>query len=175
MKPPKMQPTFRLELPGNADQALAQLRRAIQSPELEGQAESAGPCLDFKIEAADRRFWSPHLCISLSDSEGTEETTEVHGRFSPRPEIWTLIMATYFGTITFAFFAAIYGYVQWSLGQTPWALGVVPVGVALIAALHLASLVGQRLSSDQMELLRSRFDRSVEIAFDKESLTANTR
>ena len=167
MQPLKMQPTFTLELPGNADQVLVELRRAIKVPELEGLAESAGPCLDFKIEAADQRFWSPHLSISLSDNES--ETTEIHGRFAPRPEIWTMIMAVYFGTITFGFFAAIYGYVQWSLGQTPWALVVVPVGVALIAGLHLASLVGQRLSSDQMELLRSRFDRAVEIAFDKES------
>lgn len=169
MQPLEMQPMFRLEVPGRVDQALVELRRAIKVPELEGLAESAGPCLDFKIEAADRRFWSPHLSISLSDSEAGEETTEVHGRFAPRPEIWTMIMVIYFGTITFAFFAAIYGYVQWALGQTPWALIVVPVGIALIAALHVASLVGQRLSSDQMQLLRSRFDRSVEIAFGEES------
>lgn len=169
MQPLEMQPTFRLEVPGRADQAIVELRRAIKAPELEGLAESAGPCLDFKIEAADRRFWSPHLSISLSDSEAEEEVTEVHGRFAPRPEIWTMMMVVYFGTLTFVFFAAIYGYVQWSLGQTPWALIVVPVGIALIAALHVASLVGQRLSSDQMQLLRSRFDRAVEIAFGEES------
>ena len=167
MQPLKMQPTFTLEVPGKAEQALVELRRAIKSPELEGLAESAGPCLDFKIEAADRRFWSPHLSISLSDHESG--ATEIHGRFSPRPEIWTMIMAVYFGTLTLAFFAAIYGYVQWSLGHTPWALIVVPTGIALIAALHLASLIGQGLSSDQMELLRSRFDRAVEIAFGEES------
>ena len=127
-----------------------------------GHAVSAGHCLDFSIEESDRRFWSPHLSVQVSESESG---SEVFGRFSPRPEIWTMFMAVYFVTATIVFGAAIYGYVQWTLGTSPWALVIVPIGVVTILVLHLASLIGQGLSVDQMGLLRSRLDRAMEIAF----------
>ena len=163
----EMQPTFRVEVPGRVDDALRKLRRAIRSPELAGHAESAGSCLDFKIAHEDRRFWSPHLSVQLSefDNEQGGPTTEVFGRFSPRPDIWTGVMLTYLSAVCLMFFAAVYGYVQWTLGSRPWALGAVPIGLVLVAALHTASLIGQRLSADQMRLLRARFDRACEIAF----------
>jgi hypothetical protein len=41
----------------------------------------------------------------------------------------------------------------------------IPLAAALIAGLHTASLIGQRWSADQMQLLRSRFDRAMELAF----------
>lgn len=170
MNPFEMQPTFVLDVSENADAALARLRRAIKSPELAGRAESAGPCLDFRIDRAHRRLWSPHLSVQLSDKDGG---CELYCRFSPRPEIWTGVMATYFGAVTLIFFAAVYGYVQWFLGERPWALVAIPVAAVAIAGLHTASLVGQRLSADQMQLLRSRLDRAFEMAFG-ESPTPST-
>jgi len=65
--------------------------------------------------------------------------------------------------------AMIVGYVQWTLGYTPWSLSAVPIGVLLIACLHLASMVGQSLSADQMTLLRGRLDRALEMAFGQEN------
>jgi hypothetical protein len=159
----QMQPTFRLNVPLSADQAMIQIRRAIKSPELNKHVVSAGPCVDYKIEADDRRFWSPHLSIQLQD---TESGAELFGRFSPRPEIWTMCMALYFAAAICIFGAAIYGYVQWFLGSTPWAFVIVPISLFTIIALHVASMIGQSLSSDQMELLRARLDRTLEIAFD---------
>lgn len=165
MQPLKLQPAFRLEVSGHRDKILEQLRRAIRSPELSGLAESAGPCLDFKIERADRRFWSPHLSVQLSEMtvEDGETATEIFGRFSPRPEIWTGVMLTYLSALCLMLFAAVFGYAQWALGSRPWVLVAVPVGFILIGAIHAASLIGQSLSADQMHLLRARFDRAIEI------------
>ena len=75
-------------------------------------------------------------------------------------------MALYFAAAICIFGAAIYGYVQWFLGSNPWALLIVPISLLTIVALHVASMIGQSLSSDQMELLRGRLDRTLEIAFD---------
>jgi hypothetical protein len=163
MKSLKMQPTFRLNVPDHADQAMIKIRRAIKSPELSDHVVSAGQCVDYKIETSDRRFWSPHLSVQLYD---TESGAEVFGRFSPRPEIWTMFMAFYFAAAFTIFCALIYGYVQWTLGSKPWALILVPICVLIIITLHAASLIGQGLSSDQMQLLRSRLDRTMEIAFE---------
>ncbi len=165
VNPIAMQPTFVLSVGDSVDPALAKLRRAIESPELAGHAESAGPCLDFKIAPHERRLWSPHLSVQLSE---IDSGTELYCRFSPRPEIWTGVMASYFGAVFAILVAAVYGYVQWYLGEWPWALVAIPIAVLLIGGLHTASLVGQRWSADQMQLLRARFDRAMEIAFGEQ-------
>ena len=76
-----------------------------------------------------------------------------------------MFMAIYGVSGICSFAGAIYGYVQWFMGSTPWALLIVPTGVVVIVILHFASQIGQNLSADQMKLLRDRFDRTLEIAF----------
>ncbi len=171
MKPLKMQPTFRLNVPLSAEQAMIKIRKAITTPELNKHVVSAGQCVDYKIEEADRRFWSPHLSVQLHD---TESGAEVFARFSPRPEIWTMFMAIYFLAAITICGALIYAYVQWFLGSYPWALIVIPINVAIIVGLHAASLIGQSLSADQMQLLRTRLDRTLQIAFDESSDAGRT-
>ena len=163
MKSLKMQPTFTLEMPLSKTDSIARFREAIDAAGLENHADSAGTCIDFKIDPAEQRFWSPHLSVQISD---TDTGSQLFGRFSPRPEVWTMFMAIY-AVVTIAIFAAlIYGYVQWFLGESPWALAIVPAGVLIIGGLHLASLIGQSLSSDQMDLLRERLDRVILIALE---------
>ena len=164
MKSLKMQPTFTLDLPWSTTESVARLRQAIHIAGQQGHAHSAGTCIDFKIDPAQQRFWSPHLSVQLSDEDAG---SQLFGRFSPRPEIWTMFMAIY-AVVTIAIFGAlIYGYVQWFMGANPWALVIVPLGVLIIGGLHLASLVGQSLSSDQMDLLRQRLDQVINIALDE--------
>lgn len=166
MSPLKLQPTFSLDVPQHPDEAIQRIRAAIKSPELSGHAVSAGRCVDFKIEKSDQRFWSPHLSVQAFESDDGEGT-QFYGRFAPRPEVWTGFMFFYF-LVAFGICAAgIYGYVQWVLDATPWAFGLVPAGIVAIVLLHVASLIGQGLSTDQMKLLRSRFDRAVQIAFEE--------
>lgn len=169
--PPGMQPTLRLVLPASSQEATAKLRQAIRTPDLAGRVESAAQCFDFKVEHADRRLWSPHLSVQISDlaeADGAPRA-ELFGRFSPRPEVWTLVMFCYFAAVFVIACAGVFGYVQWVLGRTPWALGLIPVALGAMVALHVVSLVGQRLSADQMTLLRSRLDRAVELAFGDQS------
>ena len=96
----RLQPVFRMLLRVESREATARLRQAIRSPELAGLVESAAQCFDFKIEAPQRRVWSPHLSVQLSDladdAPGAAPRTELFGRFSPRPEVWTLVMFCYF-------------------------------------------------------------------------------
>ena len=164
----QMQPTFRVELPWEIEEAKNRLRRPIGSGELSAHASAAGSVIDFQIEPSEKRFWSPHLSIQLNrldEPQSTEhQSTEAFCRFSPRPEIWTMVMAIYMVASCCFFGALIFGFVQWSMGNTPWSLAVVPVAIVTVAGLHLASLVGQGWSRDQMQVLRSRWDRTLEIA-----------
>jgi len=163
-----MQPTFMISLPAVPDEAMREIRRAISSPDLKGHAVAAGHVVDFKVPQDQRRFWSPHLSAQLYEAAG-DTSCDAYCRFSPRPEIWTMFMAMYFAASCFIFAAAIWGYVQWFMGLAPWALVVIPICVIVIAVLHVASLIGQSLSADQMHDLRARFDRAIELAFAPET------
>lgn len=159
----QLQPAYTIPIPVDQQHAITRLKAAILHPELRGLAEAAGAVIEFKIEPTERRFWSPHLSAQCSE---TETGTHIFARFSPRPEVWTMFIAIYFIIAILICLALTAAYVQWSLGYAPWSLAAAPLGVLLIAAMHLASLMGQRLSADQMAVLRSRLDRAVEIAFD---------
>lgn len=166
MKPFTMQPTFTQDVPLPADEVMTRIRKAIQNPELGVHVDTAGYVVDFRVDPAERRFWSPHLNVQVNE---VESGSQLDCRFSPRPEVWTMFMFIYFIAAFLASAAAIYGYVQWFLGETPWAVVVIPIAIVTIVALHAASLFGQGLSSDQMDELRRRFDRLLQHACKEDS------
>ncbi|MEO1615912.1 MAG: hypothetical protein AAFV88_08700 [Planctomycetota bacterium] len=167
----QMQPTFHVTLPWPREEAKRRLRAAISSDELGSVAESAGWVLDYKVQRHERRFWSPHLSVQLDEPQAgvppessAPHSSEAHCRFSPRPEIWTMVMAVYMVAACCFFGALVFGFVQWMMDNPPWALVVLPCSILTIVGLHFASLVGQGWSRDQMEDLRKHWDRTVEIA-----------
>ena len=161
ISPLKMQPSFKLDVPLSADQAIEKIRSALAKSSDYGPVAVAGRVLDLKIAPSECRFWSPHLSVQLSD---TDRGAELFGRFSPRPEIWTMVIAIYAVVIFLMLPATMFGCVQWSLGFSPWAFILIPIGLGIIVMIHTASVVGQRLSSDQMESLRQRLDQILEAA-----------
>ncbi len=163
----QLQPAFRVQLPVPVDEARSRLRAVIQCDELSSHAESAGRVLDYKVERELQRFWSPHLSVHLSP-DTDDNSTEAYCRFSPRPEIWTMVMAIYLVATCCVMGALVFGLVQWMMKNPPWAFLAVPVGCLMIAGLHLASLIGQSWSRDQMSVLKQRWERTVELAFPGE-------
>ncbi|TWT77873.1 hypothetical protein Pla123a_16710 [Posidoniimonas polymericola] len=158
----RMQPTFQVAIDGTYDDAVQRLRAATVGGVLGAHTDAAGSCLDLRVGPSERRPWSPHLGAQLTP---VGDGVVLFARFSPRPEIWTFVMMLYFAAACLACGGAVYGWVQYTLGETPWGLIGVPVGLAAIAVLHIVGVVGQRLSSDQMHDLRERLDRVVAEVF----------
>ncbi|EMI18577.1 putative membrane protein [Rhodopirellula maiorica SM1] len=156
-----MLPAFTLDLPLGKDEAMQRIRQAIAELDAIENAKAAGDCAEFSVRPEERRFWSPHLSVQLSN---VETGTQLYARFSPRPEVWTFFMLVYFITAFFMFVGGVYGYVQWFMGAAPWGLVLIPLGGLVIVCLHLASLIGQGLSKDQMEKLRDQLDCTVAFA-----------
>lgn len=155
----KLQPTFTLELPLSAQAAIDQISRSINRLEFK-EAKSAGHCAEFGVAPGEKRFWSPHLSVQVTEAESGENCVLL-GRFSPRPEIWTFLMLVYFMMTFFLIAGGIFGYVQWSMGTSPWAFALVPLGLVIIGVIHVVSLIGQRLSEDQMADLRGQLDQTL--------------
>lgn len=154
----RMQPAFSVDVSEDAERVKERMKAALSQVDFREHVAMAGSCVDFKVDPMERRFWSPHLSVQIHPEPGG---AHIHARFSPRPEIWTMFMAVYAVMGIVAFGAAIYAYVQWFLGSPPWALVVIPVCLFMIVMLHIASLIGQNLSADQMLTLRDRFDRVI--------------
>jgi hypothetical protein len=156
-----MRPEFTVELSHRAEEVMQRIRSKLGTVEPGCRAISAGRCADFFVDEQQRRFWSPHLSVRVDDSDSG---SVLRGRFAPRPEVWTLIVFLYFLMVFAVALGAAFGYVQWVVGDTPWGLLTVPIGTVTIAALHAASLVGQRLSADQMQQLREVLNLLLECA-----------
>jgi hypothetical protein len=157
-----MRPTFTVELPVGADEAIEQICQSLQANSSGGRSIFSGRNAELFVADQDRRIWSPRLSIQVEDSQGG---CILHGRFAPRPEIWTFLMFLYFLTVTIVFFGVMLGCAQLMIGEAVWGLWAAAAGVLIIVGLHAASLIGQRLGNDQMEQLRKRLDDVVQASF----------
>ncbi|MGB5527484.1 MAG: hypothetical protein WBO43_06880 [Gemmatimonadota bacterium] len=158
----RMRPKFSVELPVPADEAMLRLRDGLDTPELRACCMTAGRAADFLVDRSERRMWSPRLNVRIDDSPGG---STVRCRFSPRPDVWTGFMFVYFLVVFLIVFGATLGYVQQVSDETAWGYWAVPIGLVIIACIHGASYVGQRLAVGQMQELRGRLDRVISRQF----------
>jgi hypothetical protein len=150
-----MRPTFEMQLEVPCHEVDHRIREVLGRPEWSQHNLAFENYSELHIPQSELRYWSPHLSLLLSERDGG---THVFARFAPRQEVWTLVWVIYLALAFTAFFAAIFAYSQWILRQSSW-VGAIPVLACVgIALLHIASRVGQTLSSDQMHALRERCD-----------------
>lgn len=102
-----------------------------------------------------RRVWSPWLSIT---AERSSNGSVLRGRFAPHPGVWTLYLFLAFGLGFALLVGTTWGYAQWAIERTPWALLCVPLVLLFGGGLYLASIVGQRLGAEQMEQLRTTLE-----------------
>ena len=158
----RLRPRFNVDLPVPTDEAIVRLREGFDSPELNGVSMVAGLHAELLVDRAERRLWSPRLTIRLEDSPAG---SVLRCRFSPRPDVWTGFMFVYFLLVFLVVFGATLGYVQQVSNETAWGFWAIPIGLTLIACIHLASYVGQRLAASQMRELRGRLESVVASRF----------
>jgi hypothetical protein len=70
-------------------------------------------------------------------------------------DIWSFFVALYAISAFAAMVGLIFGYSQWTLGSAPVGFWVVPVAVVLAGIVYALALTGQKLSQDQMYMLRA--------------------
>lgn len=159
---PRMRPRFIVEVSCGADRVMDALRDATSRERDWLDASFSERHGNLRVCEGDRRFWSTHLGLAVeglrTDAGDDAGRTRVLGVFSPRPDIWTAYVFV-IGTLTaIGAFGAMWGIVQLSMGDAPWAL-LVPVFTALVAALvYTSTLVGQGLALGEMYRLRRHVD-----------------
>jgi len=158
-----MRPRFEFQLPVERERWLSALGELLQNDAglLRGQVFRKHAVVE--VRHGERTFWSPYLNLEVEDEP---DGSAIRGRFSPHPNVWTMFMAVYILLAIAALGGLSYGIVQCTLGQSPWALLVVPVAVALFGFVYGATLIGQGLGAEQMYKMRSLIDRACVDALD---------
>ena len=150
MNPHHVRPRFELESSSTPDEVMAELRNRLPDcPNCSGM--SVGRHAELFVPLAERRVWSPWLSVTAYENGNG---SVIKGRFAPHPSIWTLYLFCSFALGFALLVGTTWGYAQWATERTPWALATVPVVVVSGILLYLASQLGQRLGTEQMDHLR---------------------
>jgi hypothetical protein len=151
----RLRPTF--EIPLMIDRAEAMKRIQSHYDRL-GPTNAMflhGEYGEFHLPSASHRLWSPHLSFYVHQQENRGW---IHGRFAPRLEVWTFVWVVYLAMAFSAFFGLALAYSQWSLGGNAWGGWIALLAAIVIMTLYAIAQIGQQLSSDQMDTLRSQLD-----------------
>ncbi|MFO0546779.1 MAG: hypothetical protein U0271_00260 [Polyangiaceae bacterium] len=155
---PSPRPRFSLESAFSPTDICGRVNKLIKaSPGLRGIAFEHR--IELAISGDEHHFWSPQLVVEVHPIEGG---TRLDARFGPDPYVWALYWMSYLALFVVACISGIFGLVQVSIGQSPWALYITPGAVVLGGLVYGASFVGQGLGSEQMYSLRATLTDIVE-------------
>jgi hypothetical protein len=148
--PPPIRPTFDLDVPMTVEETVAALRAAFRAAG-EHPFQSTGQHVVVTVPPGVRHFWSP--CLTM-EAQAVGSGVRLHGRFSPKPAIWTGFMLSYIALTTAGCFGLMFAASQAIIHRSP----ILAAGLALaflLAALgmYLSSQFGQRLARGQMDEL----------------------
>jgi hypothetical protein len=150
MTAPRVRPRFELELADDPDRVMEKLREKLpECPRCTGV--SVGRHAELFVPEEEQRVWSPWLSVTAGPA--SDGGARVRGRFAPHPHVWTLYMFLSFPLGFSLLVGVTWGYAQWAMDLTPWALLSLPLGIVFGGALYLVSLTGQRLGAEQIEHL----------------------
>lgn len=151
----RLRPRYQVSVGVPVDELLQRLGSALEALGSGVEGELAGRNASIHIPEAERHFWSPHLDVDLVPAG---DGTTVHARIGPHPHVWTMFMALHAVLAFTGVAGAIYGLVQWTLDQSPWALLALPVALGLNAFVAGAAFIGQGLGADHIYRLRAFLD-----------------
>lgn len=107
--------------------------------------------IELYLPTTEQHLWSPQLVVDLTPAQ--EQGSLLEGRFTPHPNVWTLYVAATASLFFGALLAGSFGYVQWLMNQSPWALLLAVGACVCIVVLYFLSQLGQSLGHEQMDQL----------------------
>ena len=148
----RIRPRYNFTVPLNKQRVIQKLRDAIENPEARIKGKFVKPLVVVSILDEDRHFWSPELSLDLEEKEGG---TEIRCILGPRSSLWTLFATFYGFAVLIGVAGLVLGFSQLTLGMKAYGFWLVPISIVLIAGAYAVALTGQKLSYEQMLVLRS--------------------
>ena len=155
---PQMRPTFEIAMKADGSKTMARMKRRLEQGSKRICGQVTGDFAYVQIPPESQSLLSPHLNLELRPREGK---VVLHGRFSPRPNVWTGFMAVYAVLAMSGFAGLMLGWAQTTVDEYPWGFWLAPAALALIGFVYGAAVIGQGLTADEMYVLRNFVDRMV--------------
>lgn len=111
------------------------------------------------IAAKDRRYWSPHLFLSLEPTPAG--ATRIEGTYGPESEIWSLFLYGYLITGLLGTFSGIYGAAQLLIDTEPRGFYVTSSMAVAACLLYLAAQFGQKFGAWQTFQLHQAYQTAI--------------
>ena len=154
MGPKPIRPIFEHAACMEREELVARLQSSFDG---DGEAypyQIRGQHIVVTVPRSQRHFWSPWLNMEVLDAE---PGIVLHGRFSPKPSIWTGFMLCYVTLMTSGFFAIMFGISKSIMGRSGLLWDLFGVGLILaVVGLYVSSQIGQRFAQSQMIELHDR-------------------
>ena len=155
---PRMRPTFEIPMTSDGTRTMQRIKDRLESGTKKVRGQVLGDHGYVQTPPEEQTLLSPHLSLSLIPRDGK---VVLHGRFGPRPNVWTGFMALYGILGMVALGGLMFGWAQTTVDEYAWGFWLAPTGLGLIAFVYGAAFIGQGLTTDEMYLLRNFVDHMV--------------
>lgn len=153
-----IRPRFRFTVPYKTEPLVKHLRQKFLSRSHKFPAKVVGNHFVLDVPEHVSHFWSPRVSFEIEVDEDDPDKSLVRGIIGPKPNVWTMFMFIYFGIGIVGLFGSSYGLSKLTLGKEStlfvWAF---PIALLLMSTAYFASKSGERLGSDQINLLKTFF------------------
>lgn len=165
-----LRPTRHLPSPLSAEELLTRCEAMLNCNDCPCEGNVLGQHVTLKIRDKDRHFWSPWLNIEIEPRP--DHTSILHARFSPHPNIWTIVALSYIAMGVVIMIGGCFALSQWWIKQPATALWSIPFALLVSAALFIASQVGQKLAANEMDMLDRLMHKATDLHVESESAKA---
>jgi len=139
-------PRFDFVIPMEPEEAVSRLRRAFAATDLPLRGAHFPSQCEIQVNDDVRHVWSPHMSVIL---EVREDGTHVTGQVGPNMPVWSLFITAYGILSVVAVASLMFGYSQWSIGQTPIGFMVATLCTVLPGVVYATGKLGERLAAPQ--------------------------
>lgn len=164
----ELRPTFTIDLDEACTRVVDRIRAGLDRtnlfsrwarvPGARHDADCAGTFVWIAPAPEQQRFWSPWLQLSILPHEGK---TQLFGRFSPKPAVWTAFALSYLFLSCVMFFGCMLGLAQVMVRTHAWGFWASAGAVVLTSILWWVSQTGKRLADAQMQVIRAHLQRAL--------------
>lgn len=154
----RLRPQFDFAVSCDYSSSFQRLAKALEhTEEVVGTVFSDSAIL--KIPDHENHFWTPQLKVSVE--RNPMGGCRIHGLLGPRPNVWSLFVASYVGWTFIAVMSVIVGTSQATLSQGPWAFWGAPLALGGILLTYVTGRIGRRIGRPQSRRLKAFLESSI--------------
>lgn len=152
-----IRPRFRFTVPYETNALISHLKEKFKSKTHPFPTTVVDSYFTLDVPHKLAHFWSPRVSFEIEVDEDDPKKSMVRGLIGPKPNVWTMFMFIYFTIGITGLFGSLYGLSKVTLGEASLFAWSFPVALLIMSTAYVASKSGEKIGSEQIELLKNFF------------------